>query len=70
MRKPTRPLAMNRLLSSKLKQKIRIKENKVGAIKMKRTSAIRKPTGMSILSMIWLRVMDIMMIITSNRLMA
>jgi hypothetical protein len=61
---------MNRLLSSKLKQKIRIKENKVGAIKMKRTPAIRKPTGMSILSMIWLRVMDIMMIIKCNRLMA
>jgi hypothetical protein len=61
---------MNRLLSSKLKQKIRIKENKVGAIKMKRTPAIRKPTGMSILSMIWLRVMDTMMIIKCNRLMA
>jgi hypothetical protein len=61
---------MNRLLSSKLKQKIRIKENKVEAIKMKRTPAIRKPTGMSILSMIWLRVMDTMMIIKCNRLMA
>jgi hypothetical protein len=61
---------MNRLLSSKLKQKIRIKENKVGAIKMKRTPAIRKPTGMSTLSMIWLRVMDTMMIIKCNRLMA
>jgi len=61
---------MNRLLSSKLKQKIRIKENKVGAIKMKRTPAIRKLIGMSILNMIWLRVMDTMMIIKCNRLMA